>query len=88
MTNAEHAQRLVAEADVAMRHRRALLCASVALATTSTAAQARRVLTGWADGPHTIVADAIAVLDALGAQIRTTNSATGNLTTTPKGNDQ
>lgn len=60
--NEEHARRLAAEADAAMKQRRALLCASVALSTTSTVASARRALREW-DGPGEVKAAALELLN-------------------------
>ncbi len=67
MTNATHADRLTAEADEAMRRRRALLTASCALGTTKTIPAARRALAEW-DGPGTIRDQALAIINALAAE--------------------
>ncbi len=56
---------LLAEADTAMARRRALLCARVAVMTTSSLAAARQALAEWTDGPTEIRAQALAVLDNL-----------------------
>jgi hypothetical protein len=68
--NEEHARRLASEADVAMKQRRALLCAAVALSTTSTVASARRALREW-DGPGEVKAAALDLLDQLAEAART-----------------
>jgi hypothetical protein len=65
--NRELAARLVAQADDAMRHRKALLCAAVALAESSTIAGARKILAGW-DGPPVIRSAAAGLLDELTRQ--------------------
>jgi hypothetical protein len=60
--NAELAARLLVQADDAMRQRKILLCARVALSTTTTTASAVRALRDW-DGPAEIRDAAIALLD-------------------------
>jgi hypothetical protein len=62
--NDEHARRLAAEADAAMKQRRTLLCASVALSTTKTVSAARRALRDW-DGPGEVKTAALELLDRL-----------------------
>lgn len=56
---------LLTEADAAMARRKALLCARVAVMTTSSPAAARKALARW-DGPAEIRAAALEVLDNLG----------------------
>jgi hypothetical protein len=55
---------LLAEADAATLRRKALLCARVAVITTSSAAGARKVLAAW-DGPAEVRTAALAVLDQI-----------------------
>ncbi len=62
MTPADLAAVLLAEADAALLRRKALLCARVAVMTTSTPAAARQALTDWT-GPASVRAAALAVLD-------------------------
>jgi hypothetical protein len=62
--NDELARRLSAEADAAMTLRRALLCASVALATTASIPAARTALQAW-NGPASVRDSALKVLDEL-----------------------
>jgi hypothetical protein len=64
VTNAELAAQLVRQADDAMRDRKALLCAAVALADTKTTSAARRVLAEW-NGPAEVVSRAVELLDQL-----------------------
>lgn len=64
MTNAELAEQLRHQADDAMSHRKALLCASVALATTTSIAAAKRALREW-HGPAGIRDRAVTLLDEL-----------------------
>lgn len=64
--NSALAERLLNEAKPLMARRRALLCASTALGTTTTVAAARRALAEW-DGPAEVRQDAIAILDAITA---------------------
>jgi hypothetical protein len=68
VTNADLARQLVAQADDAMHRRKALLCASVVLATTSTVPAAVRALSDW-DGPADIKAAAIEVLGQLATEV-------------------
>ncbi len=63
-TNAVLAEQLHAQADDAMHHRKILLCASVALTETNTAAAAVKVLGDW-HGADSIEDAAIEVLEQL-----------------------
>ncbi len=62
--NADLAATARAQADDAMGRRKALLCASVALAETSSITAARKVLREW-NGPEHIRAAALDVLGQL-----------------------
>jgi hypothetical protein len=64
VTNAELAEQLRHQADEAMNHRKALLCPSVALATTTSLAGAKRALREW-HGPADIRDGAVTLLDEL-----------------------
>jgi hypothetical protein len=66
--NDEYAAELLAQAARALHTRRVLLTASVALSTSSSIAAARRVLTGWEGGPPGLIAEAVAVIDAIRAE--------------------
>jgi hypothetical protein len=63
--NDGYAAQLLAQADELMNRRRVLLTASVALSTTNNVAAARRTLAGWEGGPPRLIAEAVAVIDAL-----------------------
>lgn len=63
--NDGYAAELLGQANQALHQRRVLLTASVALSTTSSVAAARRTLTGWEGGPPGLIAEAVAVIDAL-----------------------
>lgn len=65
--NEEHARRLVAEADACMSQRKALLCASVVLATTASIPAARKALRAW-NGPASIKTAAIELLATTGQE--------------------
>jgi hypothetical protein len=65
LTNEELAAQLVTEAHAAAARRRALLTASVALASTLTVAAARKTLTKTDDLPPAVIADAIRILDTM-----------------------
>ncbi len=62
--NDDHAAQLVEQADAAMRQRKALLCASVVLCSTSNVAAARKLLRGY-EGQPVVVTDAMEILDGL-----------------------
>ena len=65
--NQQLAEQLRAQADDATRQRRVLLCASVALATTTSVPAAIRVLREW-DGPAAIKTAAAELLGDLTRQ--------------------
>lgn len=65
--NRELAELLRIQADDAMRHRKALLCASAALATTTSVPAAIRALGDW-DGPPAIKTAALDLIDTLTRQ--------------------
>jgi hypothetical protein len=65
--NAELAEQLRHQADEAMHRRKALLCASVAVATTATIPAAIRALREW-NGPERIRQDAIDVIGHLASE--------------------
>jgi hypothetical protein len=67
VTNEQLAERLTEEAQAASQHRRALLTASVALASTTTLAAARKVLAETDDLPPRVIGAALAILDTLPA---------------------
>jgi hypothetical protein len=62
--NGELAAHLTDEAKAAAARRRALLLAATSLSTTATITGAKRALTEY-DGPPALIADAVAILDAL-----------------------
>jgi hypothetical protein len=64
MTNKQLAERLVAEADACTSRRKALLCAAVAVGTTTSIRAAARAMADW-DGPPAIRDQAIEIITGL-----------------------